>query len=60
MRMLAGPAAAGGPGGASLDPEQYAQAMSSVLGNPEFMQMAEKLGQQIMTVSIPHVKFDLL
>ena len=34
-----------------LDPEQYANAMQSVLGNPEFMQMAEQLGQQIMSVS---------
>lgn len=36
----------------ALDPDQYAQAMSSVLGNPEFMQMAEKLGQEIMGVSL--------
>lgn len=33
-----------------IDPEQYAQAMTSVLSNPGFMEMAEKLGQQIMTV----------
>ena len=33
-----------------IDPDQYAQAMSGVLQNPQFMQMAEKLGQQIMSV----------
>ena len=33
-----------------IDPDQYANAMSSVLQNPQFMEMAEKLGQQIMTV----------
>jgi hypothetical protein len=40
-----------GGGGAAppIDPEQYAQAMSGVLQNPQFMQMAEQLGQQIMT-----------
>jgi hypothetical protein len=44
-----GPGAAAGPGGApAVDPEQYAQAMAGVLGNPGFMEMAEKLGQQIM------------
>ena len=36
-----------------IDPDQYAQAMSSVLQNPQFMEMAEKLGQQIMTVRLP-------
>lgn len=40
-----------GPGAVPpIDPDQYAQAMSSVLQNPQFMEMAEKLGQQIMTV----------
>lgn len=46
-----------------IDPEQYAQAMSSVLQNPQFMEMAEKLGQQIMTVlcsSFPLVFEDVL
>lgn len=38
----------GGGGGAAADPARYADAMSSVLGNPEFMAMAERLGQQIM------------
>ena len=51
-----GPAEGGGP---PLDPQQYAQAMSSVLGNPEFMQMAEQLGQQIMSVS-PQLSIPLL
>ena len=42
----------GGParGGPALDPEAYANAMTGVLQNPQFMQMAEQLGQQIMTV----------
>ena len=45
----------GGSGGATppIDPDQYAQAMSSVLQNPQFMDMAEKLGQQIMQVGGP-------
>ncbi|BDA42477.1 probable Ankyrin-3 at C-terminar half [Coccomyxa sp. Obi] len=32
-----------------IDPEQYASAMSKVLQNQNFMEMAEKLGQQIMS-----------
>ena len=45
----------GASGGATppIDPDQYAQAMSSVLQNPQFMDMAEKLGQQIMQVGAP-------
>ena len=45
----------GASGGATppIDPDQYAQAMSSVLQNPQFMDMAEKLGQQIMQVGGP-------
>jgi len=35
---------------AASDPARYAEAMSSVLGNPDFMNMAERLGQQIMNV----------
>ncbi|KAK9909352.1 hypothetical protein WJX75_000913 [Coccomyxa subellipsoidea] len=34
--------------GPQIDPEQYASAMSSVLQNQQFMEMAEKLGQSIM------------
>ncbi|KAK9868311.1 hypothetical protein WJX84_004193 [Apatococcus fuscideae] len=38
-----------GAGGAPpVDPANYAEAMSGVLQNPQFMEMAEKLGQQIM------------
>uniref|UniRef100_A0A7S1SW02 STI1/HOP DP domain-containing protein n=1 Tax=Tetraselmis chuii TaxID=63592 RepID=A0A7S1SW02_9CHLO len=33
---------------ASFDPSKYMDAMTNVLQNPQFMQMAEKLGQQIM------------
>jgi hypothetical protein len=36
--------------GPQIDPEQYASAMSSVLQNQQFMEMAEKLGQSIMLV----------
>ena len=36
---------AGAPG---VDPSKYAEAMGSVLQNPNFMSMAERLGQQIM------------
>ena len=44
---------AGGPAGLpTMDAEKYAQAMSNVLQNQHFMEMAEKLGQQIMSVSI--------
>lgn len=52
----AGGAAAGAAAGAGdglpagLDPSKYAEAMSSVMGNPGFMQMAESLGKQIMEV----------
>ena len=44
------PGMPGGEGGAQFDPSQYMQAMSGVLQNPNFMQMAEKLGTQIMSV----------
>eukprot|EP00192_Tetraselmis_astigmatica_P014099 CAMPEP_0117672698 /NCGR_PEP_ID=MMETSP0804-20121206/14055_1 /TAXON_ID=1074897 /ORGANISM="Tetraselmis astigmatica, Strain CCMP880" /LENGTH=317 /DNA_ID=CAMNT_0005481341 /DNA_START=82 /DNA_END=1032 /DNA_ORIENTATION=+ len=32
----------------NFDPSKYMDAMTNVLQNPQFMQMAEKLGQQIM------------
>lgn len=41
---------AGGPGLPTMDAEKYAEAMSNVLQNQHFMEMAEKLGQQIMSV----------
>ena len=43
-----------------MDPEKYAAALSDVLQNQQFMEMAEKLGQQIMAVSAsspPHPVF---
>ena len=40
--------AAGMPG---MDPAAYANMMSGVLQNPQFVEMAEKLGQQIMQVT---------
>lgn len=39
---------AGGP--PALDPAKYAEAMQSVMGNGQFLQMAEALGKQIMEV----------
>ena len=43
------PGMAGGMPG--MDPAAYANMMSGVLQNPQFVEMAEKLGQQIMQVS---------
>lgn len=39
-----------GPGMPGFDNEAYMKAMGGVLQNPQFMEMAEKLGQQIMSV----------
>ena len=39
-----------GPALPTMDAEKYAHAMSNVLQNQHFMEMAEKLGQQIMSV----------
>lgn len=49
-------AAPGAPGMPLIDPLKYAEVMSSVMGNPDFLTMAEKLGKQIMAVSpfFPH------
>ena len=44
----------GMPGMPNMDPGAYANMMSGVLQNPQFVEMAEKLGQQIMQVSCPH------
>ena len=52
-KSAAVPSVPGGPAGLpAMDAEKYAQAMSNVLQNQHFMEMAEKLGQQIMSVSI--------
>ena len=40
----------GGPGGAQMDPAKYMEAMSGMFQNPNFMQMAEKLGKTIIEV----------
>ena len=34
------------------DPSAYADAMSGVFANPQFLEMAEKLGQQLMQVGV--------
>lgn len=39
-----------GAGMPGMDPAAYASMMSGVLQNPQFVEMAEKLGQQIMQV----------
>lgn len=38
------------PDPANFDPTKYMQAMSGMFQNPQFMQMAEKLGQAIIQV----------
>jgi hypothetical protein len=45
--------ASGGAQGSPMDAEKYAAALSNVLQNQNFMEMAEKLGQQIMSVRLP-------
>jgi hypothetical protein len=46
----AAPEAAAAAGPAGFDTSKYMEAMGGVLQNPQFMEMAEKLGQQIMQV----------
>jgi hypothetical protein len=41
----------GMPDPSNFDPTKYMQAMSGMFQNPQFMQMAEKLGQAIIQVS---------
>lgn len=63
--MMGGAAAAGGAGGSGgappnpmaggappegFDPSKYMSAMGSMFSNPNFMQMAEKLGKSIIEV----------
>lgn len=43
----------GMPDPSNFDPTKYMQAMSGMFQNPQFMQMAEKLGQAIIQVSLP-------
>ena len=45
-----GSARAGPPEMPGMDSAAYAEMMSGVLQNPQFVEMAEKLGQQIMQV----------
>ena len=55
---MAGPDAAAAAAAAAdpnFDPAKYMDAMTNVLQNPQFMQMAEKLGQRIMQVHYPHL-----
>jgi len=41
------------PDPSQFDPSKYMQAMSGMFSNPAFMQMAEQLGQAIISVSRP-------
>lgn len=53
-------APAGAPPGAGVDPAAYTNMMSGVLQNPQFVEMAEKLGQQIMQVRVLQTSFPML
>jgi hypothetical protein len=46
------PAGGGMPDPANFDPSKYMQAMSGMFSNPDFMKMAEKLGQAIIQVCV--------
>ena len=50
----------GMPGMPGMDPSAYANMMSGVLQNPQFVEMAEKLGQQIMQVSALYMPWYML
>ena len=60
MRECPAQEAAAGPAAAAFDPSQYMEAMSGVLQNPAFMNMAEQLGSKIMQVplTVPCVTTD--
>lgn len=45
-----GPGSAAAGAGPAMDPETAAQAMSGMFQNPDFMHMAQELGQKIMSV----------
>lgn len=36
----------------AMDPEGYASAMQNLMSNPQFMQVAERLGSQMMEVRL--------
>lgn len=40
------------PDPSQFDPSKYMQAMSGMFSNPAFMQMAEQLGQAIISVGV--------
>ena len=53
FRQMAGSLAQAGGGGdapatPAVDPAAYMQAMQGMMSNPQFMQMAERLGTQMM------------
>ena len=60
FRQMAGSLAqsAGSEGGTAtpaVDPAAYMQAMQGMMSNPAFMQMAERLGTQMMQARAPHL-----
>ena len=53
MGGMGGRAPSASPGPSGMDPNVAAEAMQGMFQNPEFMTMAQDLGQKIMQVSTP-------
>lgn len=48
--------AEGGTATPAVDPAAYMQAMQGMMSNPAFMQMAERLGTQMMQARAPQLR----
>ena len=46
----------GGTATPAVDPAAYMQAMQGMMSNPQFMQMAERLGTQMMQARAPPLR----